>query len=146
MLSPFPTRPKQADALWGVFDRKETPGLPSWQMLVDEFCHICSKSRVYVVLDALDECDATENRRPILALIEQMRRKGVRLFATSRPFPQDVLDAFEGAVPIDIEASNTDLRNYLLDMIEKSRKNKKIMTEKLRERIVVKIVDNSQGT
>ncbi|KAG7405841.1 hypothetical protein Forpe1208_v014467 [Fusarium oxysporum f. sp. rapae] len=143
VLSQYSTRPKQVDALWELFDRKQ--GLPSWQMLVDKFCQICSKTPVYVVLDALDECDATENRGPILGFIEEMRRRNVRLFATSRPFPQDILDAFEGAVPVDIEASNTDLRRYLLDAIRKSKKNKSITTQKLTQRIVAKIIDNSQG-
>lgn len=143
VLSQYAARPKQVDALWELFDRKQ--GLPSWQLLVDKFCQLCSETPVYVVLDALDECDATENRGPILGFIEEMRRRNARLFATSRPFPQDVLDAFEGAVPVDIEASNTDLRRYLLDTIGKSKKNKNIMTKELRERIVAKIVENSQG-
>jgi len=143
VLSQHTGRPRQLDSLWELFDRKQ--GLPSWKLLVDKFCQLCSETPVYVVLDALDECDSNENRGPILGFIEEMRRRQVRLFATSRPFPQDILDAFDGSVSVDVEANNTDLRGYLLDRIGKSKKNKGIMTKKLRERIVSKIVGNSQG-
>lgn len=143
VLSQYSVRPKPVDALWEIFYRKQ--GFPSWQLLVEKFCQLCSETRVYIVLDALDECDASENRGPILGFIAKMRQENVRLFATSRPFPQDVLNTFEGAVPVDIKAASTDLRSYLLDFIAKRGVAKAIMTKKRKEGIVAKIVENSQG-
>ncbi|KAK4448704.1 hypothetical protein QBC34DRAFT_495090 [Podospora aff. communis PSN243] len=102
-------------------------------------------TNVYIVLDALDECDATENRGPILEFVRKMIQSNVRLFATSRPFPQDILDAFEGTIPVDIEAASTDLRTYVLDVMSKSKWKARALTESLREKVVAKIVENSQG-
>jgi hypothetical protein len=46
-------------------------GLPDWRGLIKIFRSICSSSdEVFLVLDALDECDENMNREPILELVE----------------------------------------------------------------------------
>lgn len=145
VLSQHNNAPKQLEALWTRFDRNEDPNLPSWLELIDIFCKLCSDTSVYIVLDALDECDASYNRGPILEFIEKARKHHVRLFATSRPFPEDVLYAFQGSQIVDVEASGADLDNYVREEIGKRKEAQKIMGKKLREKIVSDIVMKSQG-
>ena len=71
-------------------------------------------SKVFIVLDALDECSNTDGmRRDILSRIHALQSKqAVNLAATSRLIPTIIQD-FEDAVRLDIKASEADVRKYL---------------------------------
>jgi len=77
-----------------------------------------SYSRVFVVVDALDECSATDESRtrPTLlqGLLDLQKHGGINLFATSRFIP-DVIERFRqhGCVSLEIRASRLDVERYL---------------------------------
>jgi hypothetical protein len=71
-------------------------------------------SRVFVVVDALDECQAS-NRCPskFLSEIFNLQAKaGINFFATSRPIP-DIEMEFKGYPSREILASDEDIHRYL---------------------------------
>ena len=90
--------------------------------LENAFSLMCQKlKRVFIVIDALDECDEREHRQTFMQVLHRLREKqNVRLFITSRPHPQDIKKAFSSASQITIEAHDSDLRKYLSNKIENS--------------------------
>jgi hypothetical protein len=71
-------------------------------------------SRVYIVVDALDECLASGHyRSKFLSEIFNLQAKaGINFFATSRPIP-DIEREFKGYPSCEILASDEDVRRYL---------------------------------
>jgi len=71
-------------------------------------------SRVFIIVDALDECQASNGcRSTFLSEIFSLQAKtGVNLFATSRPIPT-IERKFEGCLTREILASDEDVCRYL---------------------------------
>jgi hypothetical protein len=126
---------------------KETAGFPSWETLARTFLDACAESRqVYIVLDALDECDEDKNRRPILRLLQRLISTSVRTFITSRPHCPDINEKLTPCTQITIEASESDLRAFLYAEIDNEcRRTSRTFDEALRERIVQTTIQNSRG-
>ncbi|RSL54244.1 hypothetical protein CEP54_009975 [Fusarium duplospermum] len=91
-------------------------------------------SRVFIVVDALDECQASEGCRARLLseLFELQTKCGVNIFATSRFIP-DIIDTFEHVTKLEIRASNEDVERYVKGRIEHLqpfvRRNKQLQEE-----------------
>ncbi|KAI0147300.1 hypothetical protein GGR57DRAFT_258771 [Xylariaceae sp. FL1272] len=75
---------------------------------------ILLSTRVFVIIDALDECQVSEGcRTKFLSAISTLQLKtGVNLFATSRIIPE-VTELFKGCLSIEIRATEDDIRRYL---------------------------------
>jgi hypothetical protein len=71
-------------------------------------------SRVFIVVDALDECQASDRcRSKFLSEIFNLQVKsGINFFATSRPIP-DIEREFKGYPSCEILASDKDVYRYL---------------------------------
>jgi hypothetical protein len=71
-------------------------------------------SRVFIIVDALDECQIYDDcRTRFLSEIFNLQAKcGANLFATSRFIPE-IKERFEGSISLEIRASNEDVRRYL---------------------------------
>ena len=72
---------------------------------------ISSYSRVFIVVDALDECHA-KCRMKFLEMLNAQTETEVNIFATSRFIPE-VVKAFEGKASLEIRASKEDVQKYL---------------------------------
>ncbi|KAJ3486515.1 hypothetical protein NLG97_g6599 [Lecanicillium saksenae] len=75
-------------------------------------------SRVFIIVDALDECRETDSvRTRLLSEISSLQAKcGVNILATSRPIQdivQHILKKFDRTVTLEISASDEDVRKYL---------------------------------
>ncbi|KAK8129310.1 hypothetical protein PG999_001690 [Apiospora kogelbergensis] len=70
--------------------------------------------RVYIVIDALDECQVSDGCRTNLLseLFHLQRRRSVNLFATSRFIPS-ITERFKQAFTLEIRASKSDVQRYL---------------------------------
>jgi hypothetical protein len=108
--------PPHLDALYNSSNDKglSRPSCDSlYSALVDT-----SKSfqQVFLVFDALDECNPQERQREaLLSLLTKLGGNGSRfkLFVTSRPDPADIQQAF-GAIPrIDVSAHAEDIEGYI---------------------------------
>jgi len=71
-------------------------------------------SRVFVVVDALDECQTSDGCRAkfLAELLELQAECGANLFATSR-FIRDITESFEGCISLEILANEEDIRRYV---------------------------------
>ncbi|RYP45026.1 hypothetical protein DL768_008576 [Monosporascus sp. mg162] len=71
-------------------------------------------SRVFIIVDALDECQTSDDcRRQFLSEVFNLRTKAkANVFATSRPIPE-VTGNFTDSLTIEVRASEGDIRRYL---------------------------------
>ncbi|KAF4993380.1 hypothetical protein FGRMN_6530 [Fusarium graminum] len=76
-------------------------------------------SRVFIIVDALDECLASDGCRTrfLSELFNLQTRHGTNIFATSRFIPE-IMDRFETSLSIEIRASPDDVERYLEGHIE----------------------------
>lgn len=71
-------------------------------------------SRVFVVIDALDECQVSHScRTTFLSDLFSLQAKcGINLFVTSRYIP-GIMERFQGSISLEIRASECDVRRYV---------------------------------
>ncbi|EHK19820.1 uncharacterized protein TRIVIDRAFT_171764 [Trichoderma virens Gv29-8] len=71
-------------------------------------------SRIFIIVDALDECQASSGCRArlISELSNLQMRNGVNIFATSRIIPE-IREKFKGSKEVEIRAYDEDVRRYL---------------------------------
>lgn len=100
-------------------------------------------SRVFIIVDALDESQTSNNTRVnfLLYLFDLQTRSGINIFATSRPVP-DIYEKFKGSIEIEIRAHSGDVRNYLDNEISQS--DSKLL-DMCREDIKKKITEAVDG-
>jgi hypothetical protein len=75
---------------------------------------VAAYSRVFIIVDALDECQISDGcrQRFLLGLFNIRARCGANIFATSRPL-SSIQKEFEGNPMLEIRASQEDVRSYL---------------------------------
>jgi hypothetical protein len=68
----------------------------------------------FIIIDALDECQVVNGgrRKFLLEIFNIQDKTGASLFATSRFIPE-IVKEFKVAVPLEIRASNEDIRRYV---------------------------------
>jgi len=96
---------------------KKNRSQPSLSDLEEMFHGIAAlyKDGVFVIVDALDECQMSDNSRSkfIEALLRlQLRESTVNILATSRPVP-DIVEAFDGHSCLEIVAQRNDIERYM---------------------------------
>ena len=83
---------------------------------ISKVLHAVAKdySKTFIIIDALDECEAPDGgRKKLLSEIFNLQGgKGVCLYTTSRCIPE-VEKEFEGSMSIEIRASDDDVQRYL---------------------------------
>jgi hypothetical protein len=104
-----------------------------------------SVKSVYLVIDALDECDEQKHRRSFLQILERFKMdKHIRFFVTSRSYPQDIRAALEAGPQIEIKARDADLRRYLLHEL-KDVCDSGVIGHGFAMEIVGRLIDGAQG-
>jgi len=104
-------------------------------------------TQVYLVMDALDECDANRNRPRVLDLLDYaFNQSKIRTLVTSRPYPADIKAAFAAYPEIVIEASEADIKTFLAEKIA-SRQGSMLLRsdDPLRQEIIDTLAAKSQG-
>jgi hypothetical protein len=103
-------------------------------------------NKVFIVIDALDECPEHNGFRDTLLLELGSLSRYVRLLVTSRPHISIEYD-IEGAVPLEIQASEDDLRKYLQERIARAHRLIRYVRpdEELKTTIVDTLSGNAQG-
>lgn len=67
---------------------------------------------VYIVVDALDECQNEKRRQLIARLLDLQKEADVRLMATSRSIP-DIEEAFKQSLRLEVRTSEEDVRCFV---------------------------------
>jgi hypothetical protein len=75
---------------------------------------VAAYSRVFIIVDALDECQISSGcrQRFLSGLFNLQAKSGANFFATSRPI-SNIEKEFEGNPRLEIRASKEDVRRYL---------------------------------
>lgn len=101
----------------------------------------CSKhfSKVFVVVDALDECDQMQ-REILVPFLQHLIQVGLKVFYTARPDLQSMFTA-NRVTHLEISAKETDLKMYLTERLERSDPKHEFD----RNAIIMKIVSEAKG-
>lgn len=129
-----------------LYDRHKVLGT---RPTLDEFLHAFRLaaerySKMFIVVDALDECSYGIRRRLLTAL--RTLTSTANLLVTSRDL-SSIAEEFQGATRLDIYASDDDVRRYIERRIpHESRLAKHVEGQPvLQEEIVRRILENVQG-
>jgi hypothetical protein len=99
-----------------LYDKhKEKPTRPSFDESLKALYSVTAiYSRAFIVVDALDECQAYDGcRSRFLSEIFNLQAKSrINIFATSRSIPE-IMERFEGSMLLEIRASQQDVRRYV---------------------------------
>jgi hypothetical protein len=115
-------RPSIAQPLSNLYDRHR---LRRTRPPLDEILNVLqsvltSHSKVYVVLDALDECSERDGTRSQLLRICRNLQKitDLHLMTTSRDIP-DIVQEFKDTPRVEVRASNADLKRYVMGNVDR---------------------------
>ncbi|KAL6904181.1 ankyrin repeat-containing domain protein [Trichoderma evansii] len=110
------SRPSLSDSVKSLYGSHKAKGTrPSLNKISKELQSIAVLySKVFIVVDALDECQASDGcRSKFLSEIFSLQEKsGVNLFVTSRFIPE-ITEKFERSISLEIRASEHDVRRYM---------------------------------
>ena len=116
---------------------------PSFEDISRALCSVAAMySKVFIVVDALDECQVSEGSRSrLLSEIFTFQQKcNVNILATSRFIPE-IIGKFKGHTWLEIRAHDEDVRAYLEGRISRSgRKFLRSLPESIKTKII-KAVD-----
>ena len=110
------SQPSLPDTVKDLYDRHKTkrtrPSLNEISRSLQVVTTI--HSRVFIIVDALDECQASNSCRPkfLSSIFDLQAKTGANLFATSRFIPE-ITEKFNNSMHLEIRASNQDVQKYL---------------------------------
>ncbi|KAG8534359.1 uncharacterized protein KY384_001203 [Bacidia gigantensis] len=120
--------------------------IPDVDELEEVILEVCKSFRqVFIVIDALDECDAARYRPSLLKILALLEKRSAKLFITSRPFADDIRKSFGQGPQISISAQQTDIRRYLQDRISNNAAAEDIMERRLQAEIFSVISEGANG-
>ena len=94
---------------------------PKHEDLQETLLLTCSEfDRVFVVIDALDECNKSQRSAVLRALSKLCQCSPVSMFITSRPHAEDISKVFKKSHKIVIEAEPSDIKKYVHDKLNNS--------------------------
>jgi len=133
------------DSLRALYDWHRTKRTrPSFKNMSETLQSVTSiYSRVFIVIDALDECQVSDGCRSkfLSEILELQNHSGLNLFATSR-FIHKITKKFKGGISLEIRASDEDIGRYLDDRISHSEST---ILEGYREKIKTEITKAANG-
>lgn len=108
-------RPSAAEPVVGLFNShsalKTRPSLEEIFSSLQSV--IVSYSKVYLVVDALDECtDKEGTRRELLDKLHSLQSKGLHIMVTSRYIPE-IENEFKSASTLEVRANEADIKRFV---------------------------------
>jgi len=107
-----------------------------------------SYKKLFVLVDALDECYIRREREAFLSALQALRvlqKTSVRTFVTSRPFAQDIQRAFKNSPQVEIKATESDVRKFVRNEIENDPDLIDLIMPELKENIISTIAFRACG-
>ncbi|KAK4656897.1 hypothetical protein QC762_208180 [Podospora pseudocomata] len=110
------SQPSVPGSVKDLFDKHKTkrtrPLLDETLRVLQSVAATCS--RVFIVVDALDECQTSEScrKRFLSELFNLQKMHGINIFATSRSITE-IVDRFKTSISLEIRASTADVAQYL---------------------------------
>ena len=141
-------KPSTLDHIQKLYEQcglgKVRPGLTK---LTETFRNLCTAyRRIYLVIDALDECDE-ESRKLLLDQLEKVDHSIVRIFLTSRPHLIEMQRKFDELPQVEIMAKDSDIREFILNDIREKFNLLELIedTAQLEENIIIAITSKAKG-
>lgn len=105
-----------------------------------------SFSHVFLVFDALDECDPHSQLKDILPLLHRMGKDGASLFVTSRQYQENIQQSFRQWAKVELSAQREDIETYIQQRIDENpRASRLIEQARCQDKIISELVDCAQG-
>jgi len=103
-------------------------------------------SNLFVVVDALDECSQSEDKRDQF-LDELQKLTTSQVLITSRPHISNIPEYFDDVSSLEILATDDDIKIYIKERISKQNRLKLFLQEEpaLRDAIIDGIIKNVRG-
>ena len=112
---------------------REGPPKEEMERLLLDVCR--EFGRCFIIVDALDECEAQTSRKAFLKSLKALSSRA-SLFITSRPHLQDIEQSLSTFSRISIQAQESDIRKYLTLTIQEDSCAADLIDESLRDEIV----------
>lgn len=107
---------------------------------------IKSFTQAFIICDALDECDQYAQRTKLLPLFHRMGNDGMRLFLTSREYPEDIQRSLQCSAKIELSARNEDITVYIERKIAESPRAESLIKQaKCKEKIISELQTCANG-
>lgn len=145
---------RKADTIPSAFRKaKQNADSPSTLANLNHFTTSTSKfKKVFIIIDALDECLEDDERPRMLCFLAEALRdiSHIRVFVTSRREP-DIVHKFEalGMLTIQLEAESVaaDIEKYVTNEVSRLRSEKElyISDKELAEKVVRTLTDRAEG-
>ncbi|KAL6826777.1 ankyrin repeat-containing domain protein [Trichoderma sp. SZMC 28015] len=99
-------------------------------------CVLKDYKRVFIILDALDECQIFELNLLLSELLELQKEHRIKLLATSRPIPE-IMDLFNNsnATKLQIRAKTSDVTTYIeahMDRLSRVTRRNEVLREDIK--------------
>jgi hypothetical protein len=110
----------------------------------------CYFEVVYLVFDAMDECDLESQRSALSPLITglPLAKNNFKIMVTGRPYCADLQEAFElpAALELSITADNGDMELAVKEKIKKAKEMKRAnISAELENKIVSAVMEKAAG-
>ena len=123
--------------------QRRRPNVEELTVLLVTLCN--ERERTYVIVDALDECEATNERRLFLPLLQSLPHGSTRLFVTSRPNHEDIYYTFTTASQITIAAPDSEIERFVTEKMEERKEFVERVTQDLKSQIISTICTRASG-
>ncbi|KAL2039228.1 hypothetical protein N7G274_007896 [Stereocaulon virgatum] len=98
---------------------------------------LCSeRERTYVIVDALDQCEASNERRSFLLFLQSLPYGSTRLLVTSRPNHEEIYYTFTTASQIKIAAPDSEIERFVTEKMEERKEFVERVTQDLKSQII----------
>lgn len=135
--------PKPVSELYQQYSSQERR--PQLQDIEQTFLLTCKNfARVFVVVDALDECDIKHRKGFLRSLSNLQTNQALSIFVTSRSYEDHVNNLFGSCPRMKIQAQESDLRRYVSREIDESHEVD-VMDDDLRTTIIEKVVQGAHN-
>jgi hypothetical protein len=133
-------------SLYDIHQSKRThPSIDEYSRLVR--LEICSMSKVFIIIDALDEYhESGDNRRTLLLELQKLG-SSLNILITSRPHVLDIQHSFHDFTRLEIQANDDDLKNYIEERVTRDSRLRSIIRDDLvfQDMIIQRIFSNVKG-
>lgn len=136
--------PKEIEELYDTLGSKQKS--PTLEELYTALFVVAKQfPKTFIICDALDECDLKSQRTRLLPLFHRMGGDGMKLFLTSRDYPEDIQDSLHNSAKLRLFAKEEDIASYVERKIDENHRAKRLMDGNCKKKIISELIDCAKG-
>lgn len=139
--------PTEVEQLYNTLTNTKGKRNPTFEEIYTALLVTSKKfGQVFLMFDALDECDPNNQRNELLPMFHRLKNNGISVFLTSRPHPEDIQSSLNNAAKIQLSAKEADIGAYVQQRIDESPRAKRLVGQgECKDTIVSTLVDCAKG-